>query len=107
MKKHLHDSIISLRGEIGAYKASLTLPLFIAVHVPSVESERSYIRALGVSNCIFLQFVYWILELSWECVWYFFVLFFSFKVVPYISGKIWSARLIFLFAWQCVLIYPL
>jgi hypothetical protein len=28
---------------------------------------------------------------------------FSFKVVPYTSGKIWSARLIFLlFLWQCV-----
>jgi hypothetical protein len=26
----------------------------------------------------------------------------SFKVVPYTSGKIWSARLIFLFFWQCV-----
>ena len=24
------------------------------------------------------------------------------KVVPYTSGKIWSARLIFLFFWQCV-----
>ena len=29
------------------------------------------------------------------------------KVVPYTSGKIWSARLIFLFFWQCVKIYPL
>ena len=29
------------------------------------------------------------------------------KVVPYISGKIWSARLIFLFFGQCVWIYPL
>jgi hypothetical protein len=28
-------------------------------------------------------------------------------VVPYISGKIWSARFIFLFFWQCVRIYPL
>jgi hypothetical protein len=30
-----------------------------------------------------------------------------FKVAPYTSGKIWSARLIFLFFWQCVWIYPL
>jgi hypothetical protein len=30
-----------------------------------------------------------------------------FKVVPYTSGKIWCARLIFLFFWQCVWIYPL
>jgi hypothetical protein len=28
-------------------------------------------------------------------------------VVPYTSGKIWSARLIFLFFRQCVWIYPL
>ena len=32
---------------------------------------------------------------------------FYFKVVPYTSGKIWSARLIFLFFWQCVWIYSL
>ena len=31
----------------------------------------------------------------------------EFKVVPYTSGKIWSARLIFLMFWQCVWIYPL
>ena len=30
-----------------------------------------------------------------------------FKVVPYTSGKICSALLIFLFFWQCVWIYPL
>ena len=30
-----------------------------------------------------------------------------FKVVPYTSGKIWSASLILLFFWQCVWIYPL
>jgi hypothetical protein len=29
------------------------------------------------------------------------------KVVPYTSGKIWSARLFFSFFWQCVWIYPL
>jgi len=54
----LHDRIISLRGEIGAYKTSLTLPLCIEVHVPNEESERSYIRTLGVSDCIFLHFFY-------------------------------------------------
>jgi hypothetical protein len=27
---------------------------------------------------------------------------YPFKVVPYTSGKILSARLIFLFLWQCV-----
>ena len=38
--KHLHDCIISLRGEAWVYITSLTLPLcFIKVSVPSQESE--------------------------------------------------------------------
>ena len=39
--KHMHDGIISLRGDVCAQKTSLTLPLFIEVSVPSQESERS------------------------------------------------------------------
>jgi hypothetical protein len=31
--KHLHDRIISLRGEVWAHKTSLTPPLFIEVSV--------------------------------------------------------------------------
>jgi hypothetical protein len=38
--KHLHDRIISVRGEVWAHKTSLTSPLFIEVHVPSQESAR-------------------------------------------------------------------
>jgi len=38
--KHLHDCIISLRGEAWVHITSLTLPLcFIEVSVPSQESE--------------------------------------------------------------------
>jgi len=33
--KHLHDSIMSLRGDAYTYKTSLTPPLVIEVHVPS------------------------------------------------------------------------
>jgi hypothetical protein len=48
--KHLHDHIISLRGEIWAHKCSLTPSYFIEVHVPSQESERSCISELRVSG---------------------------------------------------------
>jgi hypothetical protein len=39
--KHLHDRIISLKGEVCANKTSLTPPLCIEVSVPSQECERS------------------------------------------------------------------
>lgn len=39
--KHVHDGIISLRGEVLAHMTSLIPPLFIEVMVPSNESERS------------------------------------------------------------------
>jgi len=45
-KKHLHDRIIWLRGEVWAHKTSLTSQLFIEVPVPSQESERSCICVL-------------------------------------------------------------
>jgi hypothetical protein len=38
--KHLHDRIISLKGEVCANKTSLTPPLCIEVSVPSQECER-------------------------------------------------------------------
>ena len=37
-EKHLHDSIISLRGKVWAHTTSLTPPRFIEVPVPSQES---------------------------------------------------------------------
>jgi hypothetical protein len=45
--KHLHDRIISLRGEIWAHHSSLTLPLFIEVSVSSQDNGR---HVLEVSN---------------------------------------------------------
>jgi hypothetical protein len=56
----LYDSIISLRGEIGAYKTSLTLPLFIEVHVPSEESERLYIYKLILESHAMLYVFDWL-----------------------------------------------
>ena len=47
--KHLHDRIISPRGDVWDHKISLTLPLFIEVPVPIQENERSCICVLGVS----------------------------------------------------------
>ena len=47
--KHLHDRIISLRGDVWDHKISLTPPLFIEVPVPIQEHERSCICVLGVS----------------------------------------------------------
>jgi hypothetical protein len=35
--KHLHDRIISLRGEVWAHKTSLTPPLFVEVSVLKVS----------------------------------------------------------------------
>ena len=49
---HLHDCIISIRGEVWAHKTSLTTPLFIEVSVPSQESDRSYICVMGIDFSI-------------------------------------------------------
>ena len=40
-EKHLHNRIISKRGEGFGHKTSLTPPIFIELPVPSQESERS------------------------------------------------------------------
>jgi hypothetical protein len=40
---HLHNRIISLRGEVCERKTSLIPPFLIEVPVPSQENERSYI----------------------------------------------------------------
>ena len=57
--KHLHDPIISLRGEVWAHKTTLVCSLFIEVPVLSQESERSCICGFW----LFLRFFYWTLEL--------------------------------------------
>ena len=48
-RNHLHDHIISLKGEVWTHKTNLTSPLFIEVPVPSQECERSCICVLRVS----------------------------------------------------------
>jgi hypothetical protein len=48
-RKHLHDHIISLRGDVWGHKTSLIRPLFIEVSVSSQENEQSSICMLRVS----------------------------------------------------------
>jgi hypothetical protein len=66
--KYLHDRIISLRWADWAYKSSLTLKLYIEVHVLSKESERSCMCVLdfGVVPTVwyFLFFIYFHLFIS-------------------------------------------
>ena len=47
--KHLHDRIISLRGEVWSHKASLVPLFFYEVSFPSQKCERSCICLLGLS----------------------------------------------------------
>jgi len=61
--KHLHDRIISLRGEVWVYKTSLTPSLFIKVSEPIQERKRWCIYVLKVSIYLFLRFWYFIWEL--------------------------------------------
>ena len=48
--KHLHESIISLKGEAWGHKASLSPTHNIEVPVSSQESERSCLCMLGVPS---------------------------------------------------------
>jgi hypothetical protein len=52
--KHLHDRLISIRGEVWVHKSSLTLPLFIEMPVPSQESGR---RVRGIDLVSFYAFL--------------------------------------------------
>jgi len=62
----IYDLIISLR-EVWAHKASLTLPLFIEVSVPSQDREWPCIFVLGISILPLST----ILELWYFIVWLF------------------------------------
>ena len=53
-RKHFHDRIILLSGEVWAYETSLTPPLFIEVPVPCQESKRVSICVLMVWMLPFL-----------------------------------------------------
>ena len=65
--KHLHDCIISLRGDVWDHKISLTPPLFIEVPVPSQDNDMSCICVLEVTICLFQRLFDWILELFRRC----------------------------------------
>jgi hypothetical protein len=54
--KHFHDRIILLRREVWAYKASLSLPLFIAVALTIQEREQYYICIRGIDFASFHDF---------------------------------------------------
>jgi len=54
--KHLHDHIISLKGDVWGHKTSLTQPRFTEVPVPSKEYDRSCIYVVGYQFCLFLRF---------------------------------------------------
>ena len=60
--KHVHDGIISLRGEVWAHTTSLIQPLLIEVPVPSQEHEPSCICVLVIS--ILLLFTILIFDLG-------------------------------------------
>ena len=46
--KHFPDPIMSTTEETWTYNTCQTAPLFIEVHVPSLEIERSCICVLGI-----------------------------------------------------------
>ena len=57
---HLHDRIISPKGEVRVHRMKLTPPLFIEVSLPGQESERSCICVFGYRFLLhFLRF--------WNC----------------------------------------
>jgi hypothetical protein len=61
LEKHLHDRIISVRGECWDHKTSLIPSLFIEVPVSSQQNKPPCIGLLGVSK----------LPLSMICLLYF------------------------------------
>ena len=57
---HLHDRIISLKGEVRVQRMKLTPPLFIEVYIPRQDSERSCMCVLSYRFLLhFLRF--------WNC----------------------------------------
>ena len=67
--KHLHDRIISVRGEFWDHKTRLTPSHFIEVHSPNEDSERPCIFVLGVailSLSAILIFYFLIVRTVWH-----------------------------------------
>ena len=71
-RKHLHDLIISLRGEGEVNRTSLTPPHFIEVPVLSQERGQSCISVLIVSNLPLSIIFDWILNFFGSVVLYVF-----------------------------------
>ena len=74
-RKHLHDCINSLRGEVWAHKSSLTPPLFLEVSVSSQESGWTSISVSGFDFCLILRFFLLDFEMFRQCgIYLFFIL---------------------------------
>ena len=85
-EKHLHDPIISIRGEGWIYKTSLTPPLFIEVPVPSQESERSCICLLIILTMPLFTILIHVLDLGIvPTVSYFFFFFILLDNIPFFT----------------------
>ena len=66
--KRFHDHTIALKRKVWVHKTSITSLYFIAVPVPSSESEWSCICVFGVSRLpLCTMYAYWILELCGQC----------------------------------------
>ena len=66
-KKHFHDCIMSLAGEIWAHKAIISSPLFYWSACTKPEKWAACICVLGAYILpLFLRFTDWILELLWR-----------------------------------------
>jgi hypothetical protein len=75
-EKHLHDRIISIRGDNWVYKTSLTPPYFINVPVQSHENNRSCVGVKGIDiTSVLCDYSIWFLNCSDNVV--FFVIHFT------------------------------
>jgi len=75
---YLHDRIISIIGNIWAYKTSTFTSVFIAVPVLSLESEQSSMCAKGID----FASVSTILQLHFTITFYNYILQLHFGTVP-------------------------
>ena len=91
--KHLHHSIISLRGRFWVHKTSIILPSFIEVPLPSQKNDQScmYASARCIDVVSFCDFDIWFWSPTvWyfritPTVWYFCIFFFILFTNVYIN----------------------
>ena len=78
--KRFHDHTIALKRKVWVHKTSITSLYFIAVPVPSSESEWSCICVFGVSRLpLCTMYAYWILELCGHIFCFFVLVYFPYK----------------------------